>query len=1047
MKTLYEACVPRESVFDEKRREDVLDLTDLIEGRINPESFFEESYLTNGMEILLKTAFKRLAGESETGLIKLTQSMGGGKTHNMIALGLLAKYPQYRKKVMGDFGEKYVNLSEIKVVAFTGRESDAPFGIWGAIAEQLGKRDIFKDYYSPLRAPGQSAWVNLLKDETVLILLDELPPYLENAKSIAIGDSNLAVVTTTALANLFNALNKPELSRVCVVISDLRATYESGSELLQSSFKELEGEIDRFAMNVEPVRINSDEIYHILRKKLFKSLPNENEINQIAIAYKEKLEETKQLGFTMLSPDQLYTWIKDSYPFHPSTRDLYARFKENPGFQQTRGLIRLMRAMISQLWRGDEPLARRKYLVNPYDFDLNDSEMLTMITQIKPSLSNAIAHDIASNGRAVAETIDRETTKTTDAQDAAKLVLVSSLADVPNAVLGLAPGEILGYLTEPGRDITLTKKALEEFTFRAWYLFTDRDGKLFFQNTKNLIAELNSLVESYDNETAKKELRNVLSKMFEPKDKDCYQRVVVFPAIDEIELSRDEVTLVITEPYMSDSGLNPDIEKFYEDQRYKNRVMFLTGSRRTMDKLYEVTKEYKAINEIIKRMNEEKIPENDSQYQRALEKRDRINLELLQAARETFVQLYYPTAQGLQKVDFRMEFVGNEYNGEKQIKDVLTNRKFITDVSSDSFRKRCEERLFTQQQMRWVDIKERAATNPSWPWHLPRALDDLKDSMIRKGIWREEGGYINKGPFPKEKTSVKIQEIFRDEETGEVTLKLTPVHGDVIHYEIGKPATISSPILTTPNDFKTRELKISFLCVDSKGEHETGEPIEWQNKIRLKYKVYDSSDGSGKIVELLALPVNEKIKYTIKYTTDGSSPFENGQIYDSEEKIFIPKKNGVTTTIVQAIAMAEDITSEKLMFTVQWNSSSAVVSDEKRLILKRKLKTDDTSKTYRELELLKKYNAKLLGTRVVIYSVNPKTWVEFVTDNETLETSAEALEKVIEDLRQTLLPEGKHDITMESATIIFEKGLDFKRWVSDKQMSLDDFKQEEILQP
>jgi len=535
--------------------------------------------------------------------------------------------------------------------------------------------------------------------------------------------------------------------------------------------------------------------------------------------------------------------------------------------------------------------------------------------------------------------------------------------------------------------------------------------------------------------------------MFEPKDKDCYQRVVVFPAIDEIELSRDEVTLVITEPYMSDSGLNPDIEKFYEDQRYKNRVMFLTGSRRTMDKLYEVTKEYKAINEIIKRMNEEKIPENDSQYQRALEKRDRINLELLQAARETFVQLYYPTAQGLQKVDFRMEFVGNEYNGEKQIKDVLTNRKFITDVSSDSFRKRCEERLFTQQQMRWVDIKERAATNPSWPWHLPRALDDLKDSMIRKGIWREEGGYINKGPFPKEKTSVKIQEIFRDEETGEVTLKLTPVHGDVIHYEIGKPATISSPILTTPNDFKTRELKISFLCVDSKGEHETGEPIEWQNKIRLKYKVYDSSDGSGKIVELLALPVNEKIKYTIKYTTDGSSPFENGQIYDSEEKIFIPKKNGVTTTIVQAIAMAEDITSEKLMFTVQWNSSSAVVSDEKRLILKRKLKTDDTSKTYRELELLKKYNAKLLGTRVVIYSVNPKTWVEFVTDNETLETSAEALEKVIEDLRQTLLPEGKHDITMESATIIFEKGLDFKRWVSDKQMSLDDFKQEEILQP
>ncbi len=76
------------------------------------------------------------------------------------------------------------------------RGSDAPYGIWGAIAEQLGNTD-------------------------------------------------LSVVTTTALANFFTALGKPELSNVCPVISDLRATYESGSELLQSSFRELENEVNR----------------------------------------------------------------------------------------------------------------------------------------------------------------------------------------------------------------------------------------------------------------------------------------------------------------------------------------------------------------------------------------------------------------------------------------------------------------------------------------------------------------------------------------------------------------------------------------------------------------------------------------------------------------------------------------------------------------------------------------------------------------------------------------------------------------------------------
>src|SRR2546425_13155222 len=84
-------------------------------------------------------------------------------------------------------------------------------------------------YYSPLAAPGQTAWMNLLKGEPLLILLDELPPYFENARSKPIGNSDLAVVTTTALSNLLVAVGKNELANVCVVISDLKATYASGS--------------------------------------------------------------------------------------------------------------------------------------------------------------------------------------------------------------------------------------------------------------------------------------------------------------------------------------------------------------------------------------------------------------------------------------------------------------------------------------------------------------------------------------------------------------------------------------------------------------------------------------------------------------------------------------------------------------------------------------------------------------------------------------------------------------------------------------------------
>jgi predicted AAA+ superfamily ATPase len=160
------------------------------------------------MKTLLKESFRRFQGISSQGVFILSQAMGGGKTHNMVVLGLLAQHPELREQVLGHDAP---NLGTVRVVGFTGRESDAPLGIWGAIASQLGKKELFNDYYTPLQAPGQTAWVNLLKGEPLLILLDELPPYFENAKSRTIGNSDLARVTTTALSNLLVAVSKDEL--------------------------------------------------------------------------------------------------------------------------------------------------------------------------------------------------------------------------------------------------------------------------------------------------------------------------------------------------------------------------------------------------------------------------------------------------------------------------------------------------------------------------------------------------------------------------------------------------------------------------------------------------------------------------------------------------------------------------------------------------------------------------------------------------------------------------------------------------------------------
>ena len=96
MKTLYELCKPRQDVFDDRHQDDALDLANLTDGSIDADLFFEETYFTEGMKQLVNAAFMRFAGKGSDGLICLKQAMGGGKTHNMVTLGLLAQHPEIK---------------------------------------------------------------------------------------------------------------------------------------------------------------------------------------------------------------------------------------------------------------------------------------------------------------------------------------------------------------------------------------------------------------------------------------------------------------------------------------------------------------------------------------------------------------------------------------------------------------------------------------------------------------------------------------------------------------------------------------------------------------------------------------------------------------------------------------------------------------------------------------------------------------------------------------------------------------------------------------
>lgn len=1013
MLTLAQACKPRASVFDAARRDSVVDLTELAANRIDAAEFFAENYPTAGMRTLIEQAFRRFGGRSDQGTFLLTQAMGGGKTHLMVALGLLARNP----KLVKQYFPEYQNDAPppVKVVAFSGRESDAPYGIWGAIAEQLGKKEVFHPYYQPLKAPGQTAWINLLQGpQPLLILLDELPPYFENARSIAIGDSNLATVTMTALSNLLAAVCKDELKQVCVVMSDLAASYNEGSGMVQGALATMEKEANRTALRLEPVQLNTDELYHILRTRIFEELPDDQQIAEVADGYADVLRQARQMDLTGASPEEAARQIQRSYPFHFSLRDLYARFRENPGFQQTRGLIRLMRMVVADMYAGSK-IADRAHLVHPYHVNLNDAETVSEIGQINPTLRNAVSHDIASGGGSVAEQIDRDLGDgSTDAVDAARLFLMASLANVPHALRGLTEEEAVALLATPGRALSrLQKQVLDPLLLTAWYLHTGTDNRIFFKDVQNLVARLKTTAQALTHESQIKELRSFLADLFKPALKDCYQEVAALPALDQVTLRADHVTLLIFEPY-SGAALHPDLEAFYSQQEFKNRVMFLSGDRNTMARILEVAAELKAVHIILDEMKAEKIPESDPQHKAARDLQDKIKFQLLSAARECFTRLTFPSSQGLTPCDFLMQFNGNEYNGEKQIRDVLSSRqKFTEDVDSDTFRKKCEQRLFTREELPWSDVMRRAATNPAWQWHHPGALDGQRKRMLDREQWRENGGYVHKGPFPPPVTEVRISQIARDDK-GKVTLRLTPVNGDRILYELGGgAATTASMAVPDPKQFQTSELKVSFLCVDSAGLHQTGDAASWENTIDLRYRIYQN--GADRMVEWVAAPTA-----AIRYTTDGSDPQQAGGVYDG------PIRVPASTVFVQAVAQSDGVVSKVVKAEVP--REVQVVDPKKAARWNRKQSARTTPDAFALLGRLKKHAARVRGARVYV-SASKGQWTE-LSFSEDMPLAADVLEKSLEFLRP-LVDQGQVEI--EAPSIDFETGQHLLDWANEEK--------------
>jgi hypothetical protein len=867
VQTVRDACKLQPNALAIKLSDQIEQLDELISAEADGSAFFAKTHITQGMKDLISEGIARLGGASSQAVFHLKQAMGGGKTHLLVGFGLLASHPSLRAKYCAGVSHSDA-FTTAAIAAFNGRNNPDHF-FWGEIASQLGKGDKFRVFWTGgPKAPDEKDWLALFDgDQPVLILLDEMPPYFHYLDTQKVGNGTVADIATRAFANLLTAAGKKK--NVCIVVSDLAAAYDTGGKLINKALQDARAELGRQERNITPVDLAANEIYDILRKRLFMALPDKSEVEDIADAFGRKLEEAAKSKTANRGAEAIADEIVATYPFHPRLKNVVALFKENEQFKQTRGLIELVSRLLKSVWdRG----ANDVFLIGPQHFDLGIPEVRDKLTEIS-GMRDVIAKDLwDAQQSAHAQIIDLQTGKEAASQVGA-LLLTASLSTAVNAVKGLMREELVECLVSPLREPSDFLAAFEDLEKSAWYLHHTPEGRYYFDRQENLTKLLQSLAHDAPVNQVDDLIRHRLRDMFKTVRKTVYEEVLPLPKLDEVadRVRRGRVLLVVS----PDSKIPPEeVQKFFDGLSQKNNLCVLTGDKTAMGSVEKAARQLFASQKA-----DGRIPKGHPQREDLERKQQNYEQDFNATVLSLFDKVLFPIqrsgrpSQLAPKALDMTRDATKPFNGEEQIEKTLTSNplKLYLDVEKefDAIRGKSQDLLWpeNQDETRWSDAAERYAEQAGMPWLPPRGLDTLKTIACNRGLWEDLGnGYVTKKP-KKKRTSAQIIAEPELGDEGRVRLRVNPVNAGPaprIHFAEDAAVSESSPVLKD-NPYATTALRVNFLVCDASGQYETGDPVTWSNQLALRTRL-DEQNGK-RSVELFVAPCGD-----IRYTLDGSEP-------------------------------------------------------------------------------------------------------------------------------------------------------------------------------
>jgi len=985
MRNIRSACKLQPKALDINVGDQIEQLDQIIKDT-NGQEYFNKTFITDGMKTLLTKGMSRLAGKSNDTVFHLKQAMGGGKTHLMVGFGLLAKDHALRSNLIGTIPYQ-AEFGSAKIAAFNGRNNPATY-LWGEIARQLGKEALFLDYWEAgAKAPDEQAWVQLFEgDEPILILLDEMPPYFHYYSTQVLGNGTVADVITRAFSNMLTAAQKKK--NVCIVVSDLAAAYDTGGKLIQKALDDATQEIGRAEVSITPVNLESNEIYEILRKRLFLSIPDHNEIADIAGVYANRLGEAARAKTIERSAESLASEIEATYPFHPSFRSIIALFKDNEKFKQTRGLMELVSRLLKSVWESNEDV----YLIGAQHFDLSIADVREKLADIS-EMRDVIARDLwDSTDSAHAQIIDLDNGNNY-AKQVGTLLLTASLSTAVNSVKGLSESEMLECLIDPIRQASDFRAAFTELHKAAWYLHQTQEGRSYFDRQENLTKKLQGYADKAPQNKVDELIRHRLDEMYKPTTKEAYDRVLPLPEMDEAEaVLKTTRALLIISP---DGKAPPEVVKrFFDSLINKNNILVLSGEKSSMA---SVDKAARHVYAVVKTDSE--INASHPQRKELDEKKAQYEQDFQTTVLAVFDKLMFPGniqgEDGLRPKALDSTYPSNEpYNGERQIIKTLTADpiKLYTQIPEnfDALRARAEQLLFgAQDEARKTDLLDKMKQKTQMPWLPSKGFDQLAQEAFQRGIWEDlNNGYLTKKPKAKQ-TEVLVFPDTSPDDNGKVRLKVDVVNAGnspKIHYQEDGAVTTQSPILTD-NVLVTKALRVQFIAVDPTEKNQTGHPTTWTNTLTIRNRF----DEVSRKVELFVAP-----KGTLRYTLDGSEA-RNGIDYTNAIEI------GDPATTVYVFAECEGLGEKRtFMFPESGSKELLMIKDKPaQLYSPTPKRLDNASKTYQGLQFAKDKNITFEQVTLIIGSA-PK--VIHLSLGE-MKIDAEFIEKALQHLQTLVAPE------------------------------------------